>query len=130
MEKSLCEVTDPLLPYNYFYVQYLLAFLWKYHIRSNYTTLKPYKHQSNVIRTKSKPQDFRPPCRIKTAPSKNEPNLYKGQVCSYQQLRTPKLFQLRNYFKSNNYYILCNSAQFLILSKSRMPLTHPLQSVD
>ena len=68
--------------YGYFYVQCLLVFYGNTTyivtiLLQNLTNIT-----SDVLRTKSKPQDFRLPHRIKTVPSKDEPNLYKGQVRS------------------------------------------------
>ena len=119
--------------YEYFFVQYWLSVLWNYHVYNNYTTIKLYNTNSDVLRTKSEPSDLRLPSRIKTAPSEDEPDPYKRPspflitTPNPEIVSTPKLFQFRQSFY---HYVLHNSARFLILSKSRMPLTHPLQSVD
>ena len=45
--------------------------------------IKPTNINSDVLRTKFEPPDLRLFCRIKTMPSKDKPDLYKGQVHSW-----------------------------------------------
>ena len=118
--------------YEYFYVQ-LVSVLWNYPVYNNYTTIKPYITNSDVLRTKSEPSDLRPPRRIKDraiermSRSLQRPNPFLITTPNPEIVSTPKPFQFR---RLSNHYVPRNSARFFILSKRRMPLTHPPQSVD